>query len=72
MDHIINNQVHQLPRVNGHPINLYEDNSAAFTCLFLNGVNGLHTARDPPISFTDYIQSRLLNVDNRWSMVLKR
>ena len=69
MDHIINNQVHQLPRVNGHPINLYEDNSAAFTCLFLNG---LHTARDPPISFTDYIQSRLLNVDNRWSNISRQ
>ena len=65
-----NNQVHQLPRVSGQPINLYEDNSAeemAFPCLFPNGVNGLHTARDPPISFTDYIQSRLLNADNRWS-----
>ena len=65
-----NNQVQQLPRVSGQPINLYEDNSAeemAFPCLFPNGVNGLHTARDPPILFTDYIQSRLLNVDNRWS-----
>ena len=62
--------MHQLPRVSGQPINLYEDNSAeemAFPCLFPNGVNGLHTARDPPISFTDYIQSSLLNVDNRWS-----
>ena len=62
--------MHQLPRVSGQPINLYDDNSAeemAFPCLFPNGVNGLHTARDPPISFTDYIQSRLLNADNRWS-----
>ena len=24
----------------------------AFPCLFPNGVNGLHTARDPPITFT--------------------
>ena len=63
-----NNQVHQLPRVSGQPINLYNDNSAekmAFPCLFPNGVNGLHTAKDPPISFTDYIQS--CNADNRWS-----
>ena len=62
--------MHQLPHVNGQPINLYDDNSAnemAFPCLFPNGVNGLHTARDPLISFTDYIQSRLLNADNHWS-----
>ena len=62
--------VHQLPHVSGQPINLYDDNSAeemAFPCLFQNGVNGLYTARDPPISFTDYIQSRLLNADNCWS-----
>uniref|UniRef100_A0A1X7VSP4 Uncharacterized protein n=1 Tax=Amphimedon queenslandica TaxID=400682 RepID=A0A1X7VSP4_AMPQE len=39
----------------------------AFPCLFPNGVNGLHTARDPTITFTDYNQSRLLNADNRWS-----
>ena len=39
----------------------------AFPCLFPNGVNGLHTARDPPITFTDYIQTHLLNADNRWS-----
>ena len=65
-----NNQVHQFPRVSGQPINLYDDNSAeemAFPCLFPSGVNGLHTPRDPPISFTDYIQSPLLNADNRWS-----
>ena len=65
-----NNQVHQLPHVSGQPINLYDDNSAeemAFPCLFPNGVNGLYTARDPPISFTDCIQSRLLNADNRSS-----
>ena len=65
-----NNQVHQLPGVSGQPINLYNDNSAeemALPCLFPNGVNGLHTARDPPITFTDYIESRLLNADNRWS-----
>ena len=62
--------MHQLPRVSGQPINLYHINSAeemAFPSLFPNGVNCLHTAREPPISFTDYIQSRLLNVDNRWS-----
>ena len=56
--------------VSGQPINFYDDNSAeemAFPCLLPNGVNGLHTARDPPISFTDYIQSRLLHADNRWS-----
>ena len=65
-----NNQVHQLHRVSGQPINLYDNNSAeemAFPCLFPNGVNVLHTARDPPISFTEYIKSRLLNADNRWS-----
>uniref|UniRef100_A0A1X7UTP2 Uncharacterized protein n=1 Tax=Amphimedon queenslandica TaxID=400682 RepID=A0A1X7UTP2_AMPQE len=39
----------------------------AFRCPFPNEVNGLHTARDRPISFTDYIQSRLLNADARWS-----
>uniref|UniRef100_A0A1X7VX89 Uncharacterized protein n=1 Tax=Amphimedon queenslandica TaxID=400682 RepID=A0A1X7VX89_AMPQE len=39
----------------------------AFSCLFPNGVNCLHTARDPPITFTDYIQSHLLNADNRSS-----
>ena len=39
----------------------------AFSCLFPSGVNGLHTPRDPPISFTDYIQSPLLNADNSWS-----
>uniref|UniRef100_A0A1X7V4X1 Uncharacterized protein n=1 Tax=Amphimedon queenslandica TaxID=400682 RepID=A0A1X7V4X1_AMPQE len=38
-----------------------------FLCLFPNRVNGLHTARDPPIAFTNYIQSRLLNADNCWS-----
>ena len=51
-------------------MNVYEDNSAeemAFLCLFLNGVNDLHTGRDPPISFTDYIQS-LFNV---YTMVSK-
>ena len=62
------NQVHQLHCVSGQPINLYDSaEEMAFPCLFLNGVNGLHTARDPPITFTDYIQSRLLNADNRWS-----
>ena len=63
-------QVHQLSRVHGQPISLYDDNSAeemAFPCLFPNGINGLHTARDPAITFLDYIQARLLNVDNRWA-----
>ena len=49
---------------------MYDDNSAeemVFPCLFPNGVNGLHTVRDPPLSFTDYFQSRLLNADNHWS-----
>ena len=62
--------MHQLPHVSGQPINLYNDNSAeeiAFPWLFPNGVNGLHTARNRPISFTDYIESHLLNADNRWS-----
>ena len=35
--------------------------------MFPNGINGFRTARDPPISYLDYIQSRLLNVDNRWA-----
>ena len=52
------NLLHQLPRVIGQPINLYDDNSAeemAFPCLFPNRVNSLQTAKDPPITFTDYI-----------------
>ena len=63
-------QVHQLSRVHGQPISLHNDNSAeemAFPCLFPNGINGLHTARDPAITFLDYIQARLLHVDNRWA-----
>ena len=63
-------QVHQLSCVRGQPISLYDDNSAkemAFQCLFPDGINGLHTARDPAITFLDYIQTRLLNVDNRWA-----
>ena len=39
----------------------------AFPCVFQNVVDDLHIARDLPITFTDCIQSHLLNADNRWS-----
>ena len=61
-------QVHQLSRVYGQLISLYDDNSAEempSPCLFPNGINGLHTARDLVITFLDYIHARLLNLDNR-------
>lgn len=62
--------VHQLSRVSGQPISLFDDNKAeemAFPCLFPKGVNGFHTAQDPTISILDYIQAHLLNADNRWA-----
>ena len=57
--------LHRLPRIEDQPVSLFHDNQAeemAFPCLFPNGINGFCTARDPPISYLDYIQSRLLNV----------